>query len=47
MIVTNIFAGFGNQLFMYACGYALSKRFSTKLMIDASYIANDTLRRVY
>ena len=45
MIVTNIFAGFGNQLFMYACGYAVSKRLKTKLMIDASYIANDPMRK--
>lgn len=45
MIVTNVFAGFGNQLFMYACGYAVSRRLGTQLMIDASYIANDTSRK--
>ena len=35
MIVTKIVCGFGNQLFCYACGYALAKRKKTRLLVDA------------
>lgn len=44
MIITNISGGFGNQLFMYACGYAVAKRLGTKLKLDISYLATDNLR---
>lgn len=45
MIITKISDGFGNQLFMYACGYAVAKRLNTKLSIDISYLDNNTLRK--
>lgn len=44
MIITKISDGFGNQLFMYACGYALSKQLRTKLMLDVSYLDTNSLR---
>ena len=45
MIIAKISDGFGNQLFMYACGYAMAKRFNTKLMLDVSYLDTNVLRR--
>lgn len=44
MIVTTIKDGFGNQLFMYACGYALAKKKRTKLALDTTYLATSCLR---
>ena len=44
MIVTKISDGFGNQLFMYACGYAAAKRLSTKLALDITYLSTNNLR---
>ena len=45
MIITKISDGFGNQLFMYACGYAAAKRLNTKLTLDISYLDTNTLRK--
>ena len=44
MIIAKISDGFGNQLFMYACGYTVSKRLHTKLMLDISYLDTNSLR---
>lgn len=44
MIITKISGGFGNQLFMYACGYAAAQRLHTKLMLDTSLMDTDSLR---
>ncbi len=44
MIITKISDGFGNQLFMYACGYAVSRHLDTKLMLDTSYLDTNRLR---
>lgn len=44
MLITTIHGGFGNQLFMYACGYALSRKKGAKLMLDISYLRTQTLR---
>lgn len=44
MIVTTITDGFGNQLFMYACGYAMARRHKEKLALDTTYLATSTLR---
>lgn len=44
MIVTKISDGFGNQLFMYACGYVTAKRLSTKLALDITYLSTNDLR---
>lgn len=44
MIIAKISDGFGNQLFMYACGYAAAKRLNTKLMLDTSYLNTSRLR---
>lgn len=45
MIVTKISDGFGNQLFMYACGYAVAKRKKTTLILDINTVASDSMRR--
>lgn len=37
MIKTIIQAGFGNQLFQYATGYALAKRLKQQLVLDISF----------
>lgn len=44
MIITKISDGFGNQLFMYACGYAVAQRLNTKLILDTSYLDTNKLR---
>ena len=44
MIATKISDGFGNQLFMYACGYAAAQRLNTKLLLDTSFIDTNKLR---
>lgn len=44
MIIAKISDGFGNQLFMFACGYAASKRLSTKLALDITYLSTNNLR---
>lgn len=44
MLITTIHGGFGNQLFMYACGYALSRKKGAKLMLDISYLRTQMLR---
>ncbi len=44
MIITRISDGFGNQLFMYACGYATSRRLYAKFMLDISYLDTSSLR---
>lgn len=38
MIKTIIQAGFGNQLFQYATGYALAKRLKQQLVLDISFL---------
>lgn len=45
MIVTKISDGFGNQLFMYACGYALAKKHKTALILDINTLASSNMRR--
>ena len=44
MIITKISGGFGNQLFMYACGYATAQRLNTGLILDTSFMDTDGLR---
>lgn len=45
-VVTTIKDGFGNQLFMYACGYAAAKERDAKLVLDATELASSNLRRL-
>ena len=45
MIVTKISDGFGNQLFMYACGYALAKKNKTTLILDINTLASNSMRK--
>lgn len=45
-VVTKIMGGFGNQLFCYACGYAVAKSSNRKLIIDTSQQDNDSFRLV-
>lgn len=44
MIITTISDGFGNQLFMYATGYALAKRLGVPLWLETSRPEIDSLR---
>ena len=37
LIISHIKAGFGNQLFQYATGYAASRRIGAKLKIDKKF----------
>ena len=45
-IVVNLSGGFGNQLFEYAFGYALSQKLHTKLYIDTSLYDYGTGRKL-
>lgn len=45
MIIIKISDGLGNQLFMYACGYAIAKKLNAPLLLDISYLDNSTLRK--
>lgn len=45
MIVLKISDGFGNQLFQYACGYAVSRRLNTDLVLDTSILATNSCRK--
>lgn len=45
-VVIKVFGGFGNQLFCYACGYALAKENDCELIIDTSQQDNDIARKV-
>jgi hypothetical protein len=40
MIITNLKGGLGNQMFQYACGYALSKDYGSKNRVDISYFSS-------
>ena len=44
MIISTIKDGLGNQLFMYACGYAVARRLNKKLALDTTYLATSGLR---
>lgn len=45
MVITTITDGFGNQMFMFAHGYALSRRMNTTLVLDTTYLSTNTLRK--
>lgn len=45
MIISTIKDGFGNQLFMYACGYAVAKKSQKRLILDSSILATSNLRK--
>ena len=44
MIIVNIIGGLGNQMFQYACGYALASKYKTTLKIDTTGFRQYTLR---
>ena len=44
MIITKISDGFGNQMFMFACGYAYARRLGSRLMLDISYLDTNSVR---
>lgn len=39
MVISKIHGGLGNQLFMYAIGYAMARRNNDKLTLDATFLA--------
>lgn len=41
LVISQIKAGFGNQLFQYATGYALAKRICAKYKLDLSHYTNE------
>ncbi|KKR40105.1 MAG: hypothetical protein UT75_C0010G0044, partial [Candidatus Yanofskybacteria bacterium GW2011_GWE2_40_11] len=44
MIIARLFGGLGNQLFIFAFGYALSKELNQKLILDVkSGFKNDSI----
>lgn len=45
-VVTKVFGGLGNQLFCYACGYAVAKENEGILIIDTTQQDNDAFRKV-
>lgn len=44
MVTVKIGDGMGNQMYNYACGYAVSRRLGQKLRLDISECDNSTLR---
>ena len=44
-VVMKIMGGFGNQLFCYACGYAVARESNRNLVIDTSQQDNDSFRK--
>lgn len=45
MVYTKISDGLGNQMFMYACGYAISRRLHTELVLDATPLDTNQKRK--
>lgn len=45
MIVSKISDGLGNQLFMYACGYAAARRLNTGLILDTMVLETNKSRK--
>ena len=44
MIIVRVMGGLGNQLFQYACAYALAKRLGQELKLDISFYPKQSLR---
>lgn len=45
-VIVCIREGFGNQLFMYACGYALAKKRDAELVLDTTLLDNGNFRKL-
>lgn len=45
MIITRLIGGIGNQMFQYACGLSLARRYSVSLKIDVRGFDEQKLRR--
>ncbi len=45
MIIVHICGGLGNQMFQYACGYALSQKNNDTLKLDTTYFCYSDLRK--
>ena len=45
-VVVKVYGGLGNQLFCYACGYAVARYNNCDLIIDTSQQDNDSFRQV-
>ena len=44
MVVSRISDGLGNQMFQYACGYAVAQRLETDLLLDITILDNHPFR---
>lgn len=44
MIISRITDGFGNQLFMYACGYAVAQRLNRRISLDITILDTNPTR---
>lgn len=45
MVIVRLWGGLGNQMFQYACGYALAKRHNEKLILDTRFYNEDFLKK--
>lgn len=45
MIVVRLWGGLGNQMFQYACGYAVAKRNNDKLYLDTRFYSESYLKK--
>lgn len=47
MICMRLSGGIGNQMFQYACGRALASKHKVKLILDLSFLENQSLQKIY
>lgn len=45
MVIVRLWGGLGNQMFQYACGYAVAKRNNTDLLLDTRFYTEEYLEK--
>lgn len=45
MVIVRLWGGLGNQMFQYACGYAIAKKNNTELVLDTRFYTDEYLKR--